>query len=131
MSTNLQVFPVGDSIAVPEEPTEKNLKPLLEGLMPVLKYELKTDPAARMPDPQGGEALPVQNVRRIEGFEWIDKVFDRHGLTVIPHAKTTLDKVEQFVISSMVTSEAICGSENRDAVVLVQHEGSAISHWDT
>lgn len=116
---------------IPEEPTPENVKTLLNALLPVKRYNLQTDRQARMPDPNGGDPLPVQNVSGQDTFEWADHVFDRHGMTIIPHAKTKLDKVEQFVVSCMVTSEALCGSENRDAIVLVQHEGSAVYGWDS
>lgn len=129
LPTNLQEFlPVGCTI--PEEPTIQNIKPVLNTLLPVRKYNLQTDPQARMPDPQGGDPLPVQHVSGQDTFEWAAHVFDRHGMTIMPHA-TALDKVEQFVVNCMVTSEALCGSENRDAIVLVQHEGGAVYGWDS
>lgn len=92
--------------------------------MPCKKYEFFTTNQAEIDRLRGtpGEPIPIQEHRVRWVLEWIDKVFERHA--VKPG-----DKVENFVMSILVTAQQ--GSDKGDAPILAQYGGSEVCRWDT
>lgn len=92
------------SCTMPEDPTDESIKPVLDCLMPVKKYDFAQTNQAECERLRGtpGEPIPMREHRVSLTFRWADKLY--HDLSQMAF-KSADEQADSFMTYVLVTAE--------------------------